>query len=68
VCIARSLGLNAVGYSLNHDRFSGSNIRAWNTREYFARVKAFINIIFKPKPRYLGNKIPITGDGQLSWD
>ena len=68
VCMARSLGLDAVGYAVNQDRFSKRNIRYWNYREYFARVKAFFSIIAKPKPRYLGEKIPISGDGQLTWD
>ncbi|MCL2472801.1 MAG: YdcF family protein, partial [Treponema sp.] len=67
VCIARSLGLNAVGYSIDQDRFSGRSLRYWQFREYFARVKAFLSIMLKPKPRYLGDKIPITGDGRATW-
>jgi vancomycin permeability regulator SanA len=67
VCIARSLGLNAHGYAVNQDRFKGRTLRFWRTREYFARVKAFIYIIFKPKPRYLGDPIPIDGDGRATW-
>jgi len=67
VCIARSLGLDAVGYAVNEDRFSGPSLRNWRFREYFARVKAFFSIVFKPKPRYLGEKIPITGDGRATW-
>ena len=68
VCIARSLGLDAVGYAVNQDRFSKASIRYWGLREYFARIKAFFSIAVKPKPRYLGDKIPISGDGQLTWD
>lgn len=67
VCLARSLGLDAVGYSINQERFSGKSLRAWQFREYFARVKAFLSITFKPKPRYLGEKIPIQGDGRATW-
>ncbi|MDR1804188.1 MAG: YdcF family protein [Treponema sp.] len=67
VCMARSLGLDAVGYSVNQDRFRGQSLRAWQLREYFARVKAFYSIVVKPKPRYLGDKIPITGDGRATW-
>jgi SanA protein len=67
VCIARSLGLDAVGYGVNQDRFRGPSLRSWQVREYFARVKAFYSIITKPKPRYLGDKIPITGDGRATW-
>jgi SanA protein len=67
VAIARSLGLDAAGYSLNQDRFKGRSLNYWNFREYFARVKAFLSITFKPRPRYLGDKIPITGDGRATW-
>ena len=67
VCMARSLGLDAVGISINQDRFSGKSLRSWQIREYFARVKAFLSIVFKPKPRYLGEKIPIFGDGRATW-
>ena len=67
VCMARSLGLDAVGYGINQDRFQGRSLRSWRFREYFARVKAFYSIVFKPKPRYLGEKIPISGDGRATW-
>ena len=67
VCMARSLGLDAVGYGVNQDRFRGPSLRSWQIREYFARVKAFYSIVVKPKPRYLGDKIPITGDGRATW-
>jgi SanA protein len=67
ICIARSLGLNASGYAVNQDKFSPRLIRAWKTREYLARVKAFFSIVFKPKPKYLGDKIPIAGDGRATW-
>ena len=67
VCMARSLGLDAVGYAVNQDRFRGQSLRAWQFREYFARVKAFYSIVVKPNPRYLGDKIPITGDGRATW-
>ena len=67
VCMARSLGLDAVGYGINQDKFSGRSLRSWQLREYFARVKAFLSITFKPKPRYLGDKIPILGDGRATW-
>jgi len=68
VCMARSLGLDAVGFAVSQDRFPKRSLRYWAVREYFARVKAFFSIVFKPKPRYLGEKIPITGDGRQSWD
>jgi len=67
VCLARSLGLDAVGYALDQDHFSGGSLRYWRFREYFARVKAFFYIVFKPKPRFLGDTIPISGDGRDTW-
>jgi SanA protein len=67
VCMARSLGLDAVGYGINQDRFKGRSLRSWRFREYLARVKAFYSILVKPKPRYLGDKIPILGDGRATW-
>ena len=67
VCMARSLGLDAVGYAVNQERFSGKSLRSWQFREYFARVKAFFSIVFRLKPRYLGDIIPITGDGRATW-
>ena len=67
VCMARSLGLDAVGFSVDQARFRGPSLRSWQVREYFARVKAFYSIVVKPKPRYLGDKIPISGDGRATW-
>jgi len=67
VNMARSLGMDAVGYGINQDRFRGRSLRSWRVREYFARVKAFYSILFRPKPTYLGEVIPITGDGRDSW-
>jgi SanA protein len=67
VAIARSLGIDAVGYAVDQKKFSGKTLQAWKTREYFARVKAFLSIVFKPKPKYLGEKIPISGDGRNTW-
>ena len=67
VCMARSLGLDAVGYGINQDRYRGRSLRDWRLREYLARIKAFYSIMAKPEPRYLGDKIPITGDGRATW-
>ena len=67
VIMARSLGINALGYGIYQGRFRGQSLRTWTIREYFARVKAFYSIIFKPEPQFLGEKIPISGDGRASW-
>jgi len=67
VCMARSLGIDAVGYGLPEERFAGRNLQNLRIREYFARLKALYSIVFNIKPRYLGDKIPITGDGRSTW-
>jgi SanA protein len=67
VFIARGLGLDAVAYAQSQDKFAFRTKIQWEAREYLARVKAFMYIAFKPKPRYLGDKIPITGDGRKTW-
>jgi SanA protein len=67
VFIARGLGLDAVVYAQSQDKFTFRTKMQWETREYLARVKAFMYIAVKPKPRYLGDKIPITGDGRKTW-
>lgn len=69
VYIARKLGLNAVGLiapEMNH--FSMSSRIKWQIREFFARIKAFFDVLFNVDPTYLGDQIPITGDGLKTWE
>lgn len=68
VYIARELGIDAVGYSVNQDKYKTSLQMNWYGREFLSRVKAFIDVQFHSNPKYLGMMIPITGDGRLSWD
>ena len=67
VAMARSLGLDAVGYTARQEHFKGQSLPFLRFREYFARVRAFYSIIVRPLPRFLGDVIPITGDGQVTW-
>ena len=67
ICMARSLGIDAVGFAVNEEKFKGRTLWAWRIREYFARIKALYSIVFRPKPRYLGDKIHISGDGRSTW-
>ncbi|MBR5645983.1 MAG: YdcF family protein [Treponema sp.] len=68
VYIARKLGLDAVGFIAPEiNRFSEKTRMSWEIRESFARVKAFFNVAFHTKPTYLGDKIPVTGDGHETW-
>ncbi len=66
IYISKSLGLKATGYASDLHNYPGSEI--YGIREMFARVKAFFDVILKSKPKFLGEKIPISGDGRKSWD
>lgn len=64
--IAKNLKMDAVGFASDLHEYPGSWI--FETREIFARVKAFSDVIMDSKPKYLGEKISISGDGRASWD
>lgn len=67
--IARKLGLDAVVYEAPEVYPYARNTKlSWEAREFLARVKAFFDVTFHAKPKYLGDQIPITGDPSLSWD
>lgn len=69
VYIARKMGLNAVGFVANEiTPFTKITHISWKIRETLARVKSFFLVAFNVKPTYLGDEIPITGDGRESWD
>lgn len=68
VYLARELGIDAVGYSVNQDKYRQGLQINWHAREFLSRVKAFYDVTFHSNPKYLGDVIPITGDGRLSWD
>ncbi|MEE1291354.1 MAG: ElyC/SanA/YdcF family protein [Spirochaetota bacterium] len=69
IYIARKLGLNAVGYVAKEiTPFTEATHTIWNIREFLARVKSFFLVTFDIKPTYLGETIPISGDGRKSWD
>lgn len=64
IFIARSLGLEAYGVAADetHRYF---NLKT-EIREIFARPKYIFDAIFKPKPKFLGEEIPIWGEASLS--
>ena len=62
--IARALGLDAYGVSC--DRRDYNPYILFSVREIFARCKDFVYSIFQPLPTYLGDVIPITGDGSAT--
>ena len=64
--IARKLGVEAVGIASDYHTYGGQTYR--DIREIIARNKDFLYTIIKPKPKYLGEAIPISGDGNLTQD
>lgn len=64
--IARSLGIEA--YGVDADLRGYGNGAGRELREVLARVKDVFSCIFKPEPTYLGQTIPVWGDGALTHD
>ncbi|MEE3467871.1 MAG: ElyC/SanA/YdcF family protein [Eubacterium sp.] len=63
VYLARSLGLEAVGYPSDIHIMDEFRYIGYELREYLARIKSVWSSIFKPEPTYLGDPMPIKGDG-----
>lgn len=66
VYIARSLGIDAYGVSSDYRAYQGATAR--EIREILARCKDAVTCVFQPEPTYLGDAIPIWGDGNLTND
>ena len=64
--IADKLGIEAYGVASNPREYMRQNVR--DAREVLARTKDFIYTIVKPKPTYLGDNIPVSGNGNLTND
>lgn len=64
--IANELGIDAVGVSANKQDYAGQFMR--EAREILARTKDFVTCIIKPEPTYLGEVIPVSGDGNITND
>lgn len=64
--LAHKLGLEAYGVPADLRNYSGQFKR--DIREIAARCKDFALGAFKPKPTYLGDIIPIGGDGNATND
>lgn len=63
---ARALGLEACGVSSNPREYGGQLYR--DIREILARNKDFIYCILQPEPTYLGEAIPVQGNGNATND
>lgn len=68
VYIARNLGIEAYGFAVDESIYKESIRLNWRIREFLSRVKAFKDVVINSNPTYLGEKIPISGNGMKSWD
>ncbi len=64
---AKKLGLEAYGVSATKRKYDN---KQWirDMREWLARVKIFGKCITKPKPKFLGKKIDLSGSGDVTND
>ena len=64
--IAEALGIEAWGVPADYHTYWGQTYR--EIREVLARAKDFCQAAFQPKPTFLGDVIPISGNGDLTND
>ena len=64
--VANALGVEAYGVSADYRSYVGQTAR--DIREILARNKDFLTSVFKPYPTYLGEAIPVNGNGDLTND
>ena len=64
--IAEQLGLEAWGVGADYHTYAGQSLR--DARELLARVKDAVMVLFEPEPTYLGEAIPVWGDGDATND
>lgn len=66
VYIGNKLGIETYGVPAQKTPYYGQTSR--EIREILARDKDFVKCIFKSKPTYLGESIPVSGNGDLTND
>ena len=64
--IANQFGIEAYGSNSDPRKYVGATYR--EVREVLGRNKDFVKCIFKPKPKYLGESIPVSGNGDVTND
>ena len=64
--VAQSMGMEAYGVASDPRTYGGQRMR--DVRELLARPKDLIYTIVMPKPTYLGDSIPVSGDGNVTND
>ncbi len=66
VYIARALGIEAYGVASDYRSYGGQTYR--DMREILARNKDFVTSVFQPLPTYLGEAVPVNGNGDITND
>ncbi len=66
VYIAEELGMEAYGVSADLRTYGGQAKR--DIREVLARCKDYAMCLFQPEPTYLGDAIPVSGNGDETED
>ena len=66
IVVARRLGLDAYGVTSDLRDYGGQIFR--DIREILARNKDLVYTILQPEPTYLGESIPVNGNGNLTND
>lgn len=64
--IAKALGLDAWGVASDPRPYAGQEYR--ELREILGRIKDFFKVMSKPAPTYLGEPIPLSGNGDVTND
>lgn len=64
--IAERMGLEACGVPADYRTYVGQSVR--EAREILARLKDVATTVFWPEPTYLGQAIPVSGDGNITND
>lgn len=58
--------MEAYGVASNPRKYAGQIVR--EIREILARNKDWFQCFYKPKPKYLGESIPVNGNGDITND
>lgn len=66
VYIGNSLGIDTYGTAAKQIRYGGQRMR--DLREILARNKDIVICLFRPSPTYLGEAIPVNGNGDITND
>ena len=66
IYVAEQLGMEAYGVNSDPQAYAGQTIR--EVREVLARDKDWFKCMIKPEPAYLGETIPVSGNGNVTND